>query len=493
MPPVQNILALDLGAESGRGILGRFDGERVQLDVLHRFPNGPVRIGQRLYWDPLRLFSEMKAALGQAVKHGKVASLGVATWGVDFGFLGKSDELLGNPRHYRDPHTEQVMSQTLAATPDEAQFIFAETGIQFLRFNTLFQLIALKQAQAAPFVAARKLLFMPDLFHHWFGAEAVNETTIASTSQLFNPQTGAWSWSLIDHYGLPRYLFKKIVAAGSHIGTLHPAIRQELEIDYDIAIHAPASHDTAAAVAAVPAQGSEWCYLSSGTWSLMGVELPRPVINEEVRAANFTNEAGVQGTTRFLKNIMGMWLVQECRRSLARHGQEYSYEELVRLAEACPPWQSLVNPDDPRFLLPDDMPRAIASFCQETGQKVPQTPGEFVRCCLESLALRYRWTKEKLTALTGKQIKVIHIVGGGCQNRLLNQFTADATGCEVLAGPVEATALGNVLTQAMGLGLVSSLEQLRSVVKASSTVERWQPRDAAAWNAPYQRALQWLQ
>jgi rhamnulokinase len=491
MAQARNILALDLGAESGRGILGRFDGERVQLEVLHRFPNGPVKVGNRLHWDPLRLFAEMKTALGLAVKHGPVASLGVDTWGVDYAFLGEWDELLGNPRHYRDPHTEPVMSGALAV-PQSSATIFSHTGIQFLRFNTLFQLLAQKQAGATPYTAARKLLFIPDLFHHWFGAETVNEVTITSTSQLYNPHTQDWAWPLIDHYQLPRDLFKKIAPAGTRIGTLHAGIKTELELDYDIAIHAPASHDTAAAVAAVPAEGNEWCYLSSGTWSLMGVELPKPVINEAVRAANFTNEAGVQGTTRFLKNIMGMWLVQECRRSFARHGQEYSYEELVQLAEQSMPWKSLVNPDDARFLLPDDMPQAIASFCRETGQAVPEKPGEFIRCCLESLALRYRWTKEKLTELTGKTISTIHIVGGGSQNRLLNQFTADATRCAVVAGPVEATALGNVLTQAMGLGLISSLDQLRRVVRQSSAVERFSPAVDVSWEEPYQRWLRWL-
>lgn len=500
MSDAHNLLALDLGAESGRGILGTLSGDRMSLEVLHRFPNGSVKIGPRLYWDALRLFAEMKISLGLALQRGVVHSLGVDTWGVDFAFLDQNDELLGNPRHYRDPHTETIMAGILTASADtsrlggegsnsvaQASGIFQETGLQFLRFNSLFQLIALKQAQSVPLANAKKLLFMPDLFHAWFSGVTVNEASITSTSQCYNPQTGDWAWPLLEQFQLPRHLFNQIVPAGTRLGSVLPSIMEELGIRYSIPVIAPASHDTAAAVAAVPAQGDDWCYLSSGTWSLMGVELPAPVIHESVRAANFTNEGGVQGTTRFLKNIMGMWLVQECKRSFAKTHNDFSYEHLVRLAEQATPFISIINPDDASFLLPRDMPTAIADFCVRTNQVAPTTSGDFIRCCLESLALRYRWTKEKLTELTGKQIKVIHIVGGGCQNKLLNQLTADATGCVVLAGPVEATALGNLLTQAMGLGLVSSLDQLRTIVRHSFTLERFEPRETERWEEPYQR------
>lgn len=486
-----NLLAIDLGAESGRGILGTFDGTRISLEVLHRFPNGPVKVADRLYWDVLRLFHEIKTALGLAVQRGPLAGVGVDTWGVDFALLGHGDELLGNPRHYRDPHTEPTMVEAFASFPADsgAAVIFGQTGIQFMRFNSLFQLIALKKAHSSPLAAAMKLVFMPDLLHAWLCGVTANEASIVSTSQCYNPLTQDWAWPLLDHFKMPHHLFGTIVPAGTRLGTLLPSLAHDLGAPAGIPVIAPASHDTAAAVAAVPALGEDWCYLSSGTWSLMGVELPAPVINEEVRAANFTNEGGVQGTTRFLKNIMGLWLVQECKRSFARHGQDYPYDELVKLAEAATPFASIINPDDARFLLPEDMPTAIAQYCVETGQPAPATPGAFIRCCLESLALRYRWTKEKLSQLTGRAIQVIHIVGGGCQNRLLNQLTADATGCVVLAGPVEATALGNLLTQAMGLGLVSSLAQLRQIVRVSFQVERFEPRNTPHWQKPYQRFL----
>lgn len=521
MAHAHNLLALDLGAESGRGILGTLAEGKITLDVLHRFPNGPTKIGNKLYWDPLRLFGEMKHALAQAAERGPLASLGVDTWGVDFALLSEDGEMLSNPRHYRDPHTELVMSNILdgesphaplsapsrgaggtvsplspggrwaggEGAPLAAQAIFHQTGLQFLRFNSLFQLIALQQANSSALKAAKQLLFMPDLFHHWFGGQPVNEASITSTSQCYNPQTIDWAWPLLQQYNLPQHLFGKVVPAGSRLGELHPSIIQELPSKQAVPIVAPASHDTAAAVAAVPAQGNDWCYLSSGTWSLMGVELDKPIINEDVRAANFTNEGGVQGTTRFLKNIMGMWLVQECRRSFLRAKHDISYEELVRLAEAETPFRSIINPDDARFMLPLDMPTAIAAYCKETGQPQPESHGQIVRCCLESLALRYRWTKEKLTQLTGQPINVIHIVGGGCQNRLLNQLTADATGCTVLAGPIEATALGNLLTQAMGLGLVKNLDELRNIVSESFTVERFEPKGTRNGDDAYGRFL----
>lgn len=502
-----NLLAIDLGAESGRGILGSFDGSRITLEVLHRFPNGPVKIAQRLHWDVLRLFSDIKQSICLANQRGQLAGVGVDTWGVDFAFFDKNDELLGNPRHYRDPHTEGIMEeafkQMASFTPSNrggegesfaveahgAKTLFANTGIQFMRFNSLFQLLALKKAASVPLAAAAKLQFMPDLFHAWLCGVAVNEATIVSTSQCYNPLTHDWAWPILDHFQLPRQLFGTIVPAGTKLGNMLPGLARDTGSSGDIPVIAPASHDTAAAVAAIPALGSDWCYLSSGTWSLMGVELPEPVINEDVRAANFTNEGGVGGTIRFLKNIMGLWLVQECKRSFTRHGQDLHYDQLVKLAEEAAPFAGIINPDDARFLLPDDMPAAIAQFCSQTRQPIPDSPGAYIRCCLESLALRYRWTREKLVKLTGRPINVIHIVGGGAQNRLLNQLTADATGCMVVAGPTEATALGNLLTQAMGLGLLSSVQQLRDIVRCSFNVERFEPKHTERWHEPYQRFL----
>lgn len=485
MTATTNFLALDLGAESGRGILGKFDGSHLTLEVVSRFSNGPVRVGDRLYWDALRLWTEMKTAVGKAAAAGSLAGVGVDTWGVDFALLGHGYELLGNPRHYRDPHTEPIMAEAFASLP--AEQLFAQTGIQFMRFNSLFQLLALKQAGSSILPAARKLVFMPDLFHTWLCGNTANEATIASTSQCFDPVRGQWAWPVLDHFCLDRRLFGEIVPAGTQLGTLLPSVRAELGIMAEVPVVAPASHDTAAAVAAVPAQGEDWCYLSSGTWSLMGVELPAPVINESVRAANFTNEGGVGGTIRFLKNIMGLWLVQECRRCFARRGTEYGYDDLVRLAKEAKSFVSLIDPDDSSFWIPYDMPQAIRAFCRRTGQPVPETPGAVIRCCLESLALRYRWTKEKLETLTGKTLRVMHIVGGGSQNGLLNQFAADATGCLVIAGPTEATAMGNILTQAMGLGYLGSLWQLREVIRQSCEVQQFEPQHREQWADAYVR------
>jgi rhamnulokinase len=484
------LLAIDLGAESGRGILGAFDGNHVVLDVLYRFPNGSTRVGNRLYWDALKLFDEIKTAIGKGAEQGPLASVGVDAWGVDFALLGEQDELLSNPRHYRDPHTEETMSAACQTLSGEQ--IFAQTGIQFLRFNTLFQLIALKKAKSSALAAAQKLLFMPDLFHSWLSGTTANEATIASTSQCYDPVKRQWAWPVLEAFGLPRQLFREVVPAGTRLGTLLPNVATETNAGA-IPVIAPASHDTAAAIAAVPAQGDDWCYLSSGTWSLMGVEISQPIINEKVRAANFTNEGGVMGTTRFLKNIMGLWLLQGCRRSLAQHATPATYEELVEWASKAPPFQCLVNPDHDGFLLPDDMQLAMQAFCRSTNQPIPDSPGACIRCCLESLALRYRWTVEKLEELTGRTIRVIHIVGGGSQNRLLNQFTADATGRLVQAGPTEATALGNLLTQALGLGLIGSLQEGREIVRESVHLESFEPSRTEDWQEPYQRFKQLLE
>jgi rhamnulokinase len=479
-----SLLAFDLGAASGRAIRAGFDGQRLTLDVVHRFPNGPVRVGARLYWDVLRLFAEMMEGLRKAAAAGPLASLGVDTWGVDFALLGHADELLGNPRHYRDPHTESMPAEACATVPD--QELFAQTGIQFLRFNTLFQLLALKRDGSPMLASAKRLLMMPDLFHFWFGGEPVCEYTNASTTQCLNPRSREWAGSLIKRFGLPLDLFGPIVRPGTRIGTLAGFIQDESTAG-PVPIIAPATHDTAAAVAAAGAGGSNWAYLSSGTWSLLGVELAEPLISEAVRAENFTNEGGVGGSIRFLKNIMGLWLVQECRRAWQRDSRDYSYEELVNEAQAAPPLRSLVEPDDASFWLPPHMPEALAEFCRKTEQPVPATPGELIRCALESLALKYRFVVERAEALTGTKIEVIHIVGGGSQNALLNQWTANACGRPVLAGPVEATALGNAMTQLLGLGEIKSLKDGRDLVRRSVTLTRYEPEDRDQWEDGYGR------
>ncbi len=503
MPTTKKLLGFDLGAESGRGVVGLFDGERVQLDVVHRFPNGPVRLLDALHWDVLRLFEEMKNGLRAcAARHGAVDSLGVDTWGVDFALLGRDGGLLGNPRHYRDPHTEQVMQQTFARVPREE--IFAQTGIQFMRFNSLFQLLALQRDRSPLLDVAENLLFIPDLFHYWFTGRMVNEFTIASTSQFYDPTTKQWAFPLFDRLELPRRILGRKVPPGMELGPLLATVANETGVRA-MPVVAPASHDTGAAVAAVPAnvaQRDSWCYISSGTWSLMGVETMRPIINNLTLQYNFTNEGGVSvydeveqetvPTIRLLKNIMGLWLVQECRRAWERAGKSYTYDELARLAEQATPLGSLIDPDHPSFVLPENMPQAIADFCQRTGQPAPTEPGEVVRCALESLALCYRWVLERLEELLGRRLEVIHIVGGGSQNRLLNQLTADACDRVVLAGPVEATAVGNVLVQAMGLGLLGSLADARAVVRRSFELLRFEPKQPERWRQAYGRFEQLL-
>ncbi|MCS6775979.1 MAG: rhamnulokinase family protein [Chloroherpetonaceae bacterium] len=483
-------LAFDLGAESGRGVIGFFDGTRLRLEEVHRFPNGPVRAGDTLYWDVLRLFSEIRQGLGQAVaRSGRdLAGVGIDTWGVDFGLLGRDDRLLGNPRHYRDHGNDGILEEAFAVVPREQ--IFERTGIQFLQFNTLFQLLALRRMGSPLLDVAQTLLFMPDLLNFWLTGVKVSEFSIASTSQMLDPRQRRWATDLLEAFGLPTHILTEILAPGSAIGPLRSDIAAECGC-HGLTVFAPAEHDTGSAVVAVPATDADSAYISSGTWSLMGIELPEPRISEATRNANFTNEGGACGTIRLLKNIMGLWLVQSCRRVWARQGQEYDYSELTEQAAAAPSFGPVLEPDDVSFLAPDDMTAAIDAFCRRTGQTPPQGIGATVRCCLESLALKYRWVLEQLEAFRGQQITTIHIVGGGTQNRLLCQLTADATGRPVVAGPVEATAIGNILMQAMGRGHIRSLDEARQVVRNSCPLQTYEPaahRDA--WDAAYARYLE---
>ncbi|HKI36348.1 MAG TPA: rhamnulokinase family protein [Gemmataceae bacterium] len=487
MTKTKNLLAYDLGAESGRGILGLFDGSRLQLEVVHRFANGAVRTLDSLHWDVLRLWGEMLVALRKAVaEKGSLDALGVDTWGVDFALLGRGGTLLGNPRHYRDPHTEGYPEAAFDKVPRRE--IYRQTGLQFMRFNSLYQLLALRRDRSPLLDVAESLLMVPDLFHYFFTGTAVNEFTDVSTSQMYDPTAKDWAHGLLQALGLPANILGRIVPPGTVLGHLRPSVAAETGAAA-VPVVLPGSHDTASAVAAVPARDESWCYISSGTWSLMGAELPAPLISDQTLGYNFTNEGGVGGTIRFLKNIMGLWLVQECRRSWERAGRDYTYDELTRLAEAAAPFASLVDPDHSSFWLPPNMPAALGDFCQRTGQPVPAEPGAVVRCALESLALRYRWVLERLEELLGRRLDVIHVVGGGGQNALLNQFTADACDRPVLAGPVEATAIGNVLVQMIGLGLIGSLAEGREVVRRSFEVTTFEPRQPQRWGEPYRRFL----
>jgi rhamnulokinase len=485
----RKLLAFDLGAESGRGVLGLFDGQRLRLEVIHRFANGPVRTLDTLHWDVLRLWTEMLTTLQRAAEQGGIDAVGVDTWGVDFALLGRGGQLLGNPRHYRDPHTEGVMEAAFARVPRAE--IFRQTGLQFMRFNTLFQLLALARDRSPLLDVAESLLLMPDLFHYCMTGIKAIEFTNATTTQMYDPTACGWAFDLVKRFDLPTAMLGTVIAPGTVLGPLRPAVATETGLN-PVPVIAPATHDTGSAVAAVPAQGKSWAFISSGTWSLMGAELEAPLVNDQAAHYNFTNEGGVGGTIRFLKNVMGLWLVQECRRTWERAGQTYSYEELSRLAAAAPPFVSLVDPDQNAFILPPNMPAALADFWRRTGQPAPQEPGAVIRCALESLALRYRWVLERLEELLGRRLGVIHVVGGGSQNELLCQLTADACNRPVLAGPVEATAIGNVLVQAIGLGLLGSLADAREVVRRSFEVRTFSPQNSEAWHEPYLRFLGYL-
>ncbi len=489
MSTVSNYLALDLGAESGRGLLGHFDGRQLALEEVHRFPNGPVRMLDTIYWDLPRLWEEAKTALRKgALVSGGLDGIGIDTWGVDFALVGRGETLLGNPVHYRDVRTNGMLEIALKRMKRER--IYELTGLQFLPFNTIYQLLALREACSPLLDMAETLLMMPDLFGWLLTGRRVSERTDASTTQLLDPRSGAWSNELCHTLNLPRTILPTLVDPGTELGPLLPSVAEEISLTRPIMVIAPATHDTASAVAAVPVVSSmsssdtcpDWCYLSSGTWSLLGVEVRRPVINADTMKYNFTNEGGVAGTTRLLKNIMGLWLVQECRRTWARAGHEMSYENLITRAQAAPAFSALVDPDDPSFLTHGDMPARLIAYCTRSNQIPPVDEGALIRCCLESLALKYRWTIERLEAILGTAIKTIYLVGGGAKNRLLCQFTANACNRPVHAGPVEATAIGNILMQAFGRRQVGSIRDLREVVLRSFPVTVYEPCDTTMWS-----------
>ena len=481
---MRQYLAFDLGAESGRAILGTLDGGRLELQELHRFPNQPVRTPAGLYWDALRLFHEIERGLAVAGRERKLHldGIGVDTWGVDFGLIGRDGSLVASPMHYRDARNDGMLEKTFAIVPRAE--IFAHTGIQFMQLNSLYQLYAMKLAGSPGLDAATRLLFMPDLFNYWLTGVECNELTEASTSQFYNPVAKRWATELLERLELPIAILGKIVPPGTLLGPLLPHVAEAAGLERT-PVYATASHDTAAAVAAVPAEGDGWCYISSGTWSLMGVELSEPVIGERSLALNFTNEIGVGGRTRFLKNIAGLWLLQECRRAWALEGAEYTYDELASMASASSPFKAIIHPD--AFLHAGGMPGRIAAWCASKGQTAPATPGEFARAILESLALRYRQVLESLELAVSRKIKVVHIVGGGSRNRVLNQFVADATGRLVVAGPSEATAAGNLLVQAIGSGVIADLAEARAVVRRSLPLSLYEPQPSAGWDEAYDK------
>jgi rhamnulokinase len=471
----QVYLGIDLGAESGRVMAGLWNGRRIRLEELHRFANGPVQIGDTLRWDVLRLWAEIQNGLAIAAKRfGKaIVSVGVDTWGVDFVLLSKTGEMLGQPFQYRDTRTRGMMSQAFRRVPRAK--IFVESGLQFMELNTLYQLLALKKQSPELLEAADCFLMMPD-FLNWClcGAKAV-EFTNATTTQILNPKTRTWSAHLLKQFGLPKNIFPKVVEPGTTLGKLRESVAEKTGLSR-IPVIAPATHDTGSAVVGVPTKNTgkaNWAYLSSGTWSLLGVEVQEAKLSARTLELNLTNEGGVDGTYRLLKNIMGLWLVQNCKRAFAAKGRNYEYADLVRLAGKAPASRSVVDPDDAQFLNPPDMPGAIQAFCKKTKQQIPRTDGEVVRCAYESLALKYKIVLDGLEEVTGERIEVIHIVGGGSKNDLLNQFTANASGRPVLAGPVEATVLGNLLLQVRAAGGLKSLSSIREAVRASTGMQEF--------------------
>jgi rhamnulokinase len=485
----QVYLAVDLGAESGRVMAGRFTGQQVQLEELHRFPTGTTLVADSLRWDLLRLWSEIQTGLMKgAEKYGpQVISVGVDTWGVDFVLLSKTGEMLGQPYCYRDARTKGVMAQTFMRVPQAE--IFAHTGLQFMEINSLYQLLAFQQTNRPLLDLAERFLMIPDALNWLLCGSQVVEFTNATTTQCFHPTQRNWSFDLLRRLDLSTEMFPQVVAPGTRLGRLRDSVAQRTNLPrFDVV--APATHDTGAAVAAVPTTltgQANWAYISSGTWSLMGLELPQAILSPLALQRNVTNEGGIDGTYRVLKNIMGLWLVQECRRAWSRSGHVYDYAELTHAAAQAEPFRSFINPDAAEFLSPIDMTAAIREACQRTGQPVPTTPGETIRCCLESLALKYHCVLSWLEELSGVRVEQVHVVGGGCQNELLNQWTANATGRPVIAGPVEATALGNVLLQARSAGAVGSLSELRQIVRNSSILKEYHPQDGSNWNAARER------
>lgn len=484
-------LAIDMGASSGRHVIGRFDGQRITLEEVYRFENGPVDIGGSLYWDLLNQWTHVSGgmrAAGALVGEG-ITSVGVDTWGVDFGLLGRNDQLLGNPFHYRDARTDGMMEK--AEDWVSRKEIFEHTGLQFMQLNTLYQFLAMKLANSPILEMAESFLMMPDLFHWMMTGQKCNEMTDATTTQFYNPTKGGWATELLEKLELPTGILGQIAQPGTNLGHLRPALATETGLPVaDVIL--PGSHDTASAVMAVPAasvpgQKPDWCYISLGTWALMGIESPQPVVNDQVMEFNFTNEGGVGNTTRLLKNICGLWLVQQCRQVWNQSGRDWGWEDLNQMTSAASPLVSFIDPDAKEFMAPKNMPEAICEYCKQTGQPVPENEGAVLRCALDSLAMKFRHVLAMCEQLNGASIKTIHIVGGGTQNKLLCQAAADACGRRVVTGPIEATAIGNLMMQAVSAGDVAGIAEAREVIKNSFPVEEYEPRNGSAWNDAWER------
>ena len=475
---MQKFVAIDLGAESGRVIVGNVS----EMEIVHRFPNKPVRINNSIYWDILNIFAQVKKGLKIAFKKypDNIVSIGIDTWGVDYVLLDKEGDLLGNPYHYRDKRTDNIMDEVFKIIPKED--IFTESGIQFMQINTLYQLYSFVKNKPQIFKATKYFLTIPDLLNYWLTGVIKNEYSIATTTQLYNPIKKDWSKKILNKLKLKRGIFSEIIMPGTKIGKLLPAIAREIGAYSKVVVVAPACHDTASAVAAVPVIDSvDYAYISSGTWSLLGIETPKPIINKKSFNFNFTNEGSADGGFRFLKNITGFWIIQECKKFWEENIKSYSYDELTEMALKYGHANFRINPDDPRFLKPglidNNMPDRIKSYCRETGQKIPETPAEIVRGVIESLADKYTNTIKMIEEITNKSIKEIYIIGGGSRNALLCQLVANTTNLPVYAGPVEATAIGNIMIQAISMGEIDSIAQGSKIIRESYKIKKYYPKE----------------
>ena len=482
------ILAFDYGASSGRAIVGTFENKVLSLKEVHRFASDPVYMNDVFTWDFLRLFHELKKGILKAYQSGDkdIACIGIDTWGVDFGLLSKDGQLLGNPVHYRDSRTDGMIEKACLRVP--AEKIYGITGIAFQKFNSLYQLLAMNEADSVLLKDADCMLFIPDLFNYFLTGVKKCEYTITSTSQLYDPIKGDWAYDMIKEIcpGFNTDILPEVIPAGTKVGNLSENVCNELGVA-SVPVIAVAEHDTGSAVVAVPFYDKKSAYLSSGTWSLLGVELDKPIINDVTRELNYTNEGGINNTVRLLKNIMGLWIHQECKRHWEKLGETVSFDELDRGAMEATAFASIIDVDSEAFFEPYNMPKKIQDYCQATGQKIPETKGEITRCIMESLALKYREAIEGLEKIVGYKIPALHIVGGGCKNTILSQFTANAINRPVYAGPIEATAIGNMATQLIAMGAVADLDEARDVIRNSFPIEEYVPADVDAWDEAYSR------
>jgi rhamnulokinase len=487
MNNIHHFLAFDLGATSGRSILATLQDGKVALKELTRFPNKIIRIGDKYYWNIFSLFEELKNGLRVAGNEKiKIESIGIDTWGVDFVYVADDGTFLGLPRAYRDPYTNGAPEDYF--TKISRKEVYGLTGIQIMNFNSLFQLYAAAKESSSALKTAKNILFMPDALSYMLTGNKVCEYTIASTSQILNPRTKEFEPKLFEPVGISASVMLPLAMPGKIIGNILDSIRLECGIETTPVI-AVAGHDTASAIAAIPAGNEKFAYLSSGTWSLMGIEVKEPIISEQSFNLNFTNEGGIEGTTRFLKNITGMWLLEQCRKEWESQGKSYTYDEIVRMSDSVDGFQSIIDPDYLGFANPSSMTKAIADYCTEDGQKAPENHAEYIRCIFDSLALKYKYVLDCLRQVAPFEIERLHVIGGGSQNRLLNQLIANSIGLPVIAGPSEATATGNVMLQAKGLGIVKSLNEMRAIIGNSVSLETFYPKDSAQWDEAYKKFL----